>query len=480
MNKKRKNAYNILTAVLWMLVWQGAALAIDNKIFLPSPMDTVKSLGALLVQKEFYHSVCFSLGNIAKGFCLGIFVGIVLAVLASATTFLEQFFNLPMRVIKAVPVASFTILALFWVDSSELSVLISFFMVVPVIYTNVLTGIKETDKELLEMAKVFHLTAGNRVRFLYTPLILPYLVSASSVAIGLAWKSGIAAEVIGLAKASIGNHLYEAKIYLEMPTLFAWTVAIVCISILSEKLILLLLHLIEKKMLGKVEATAETEGAEEPVKINAPLINKESLGVVEDTIMEKESGTIFLKDISKAYGEKQVLDHVSFTIAPGAPVALMGSSGIGKTTLLRLLLGTERPSEGTIERVPEKMNFSVVFQENRLCENVSVEQNLKMVGTTKHKKEEIERVLRQLGLHECRKQKVAALSGGMKRRVAIGRALIYDAPVFLLDEPFQGLDEATKQNVMECVKARIIGKSFLLITHDKAEAECFGCKIIQL
>ena len=92
----------------------------------------------------------------------------------------------------------------------------------------------------------------------------------------------------------------------------------------------------------------------------------------------------------------------------------------------------------------------------------------------------LEAVKKRPGMYIGDVGKVAALSGGMKRRVAIGRALIYDAPVFLLDEPFQGLDEATKQNVMECVKARIIGKSFLLITHDKAEAECFGCKIIQL
>ena len=478
MSRKKKTAYLILTVVLWMLVWQVAAIIIDNRIFLPSPLDTLKSLGILLRMNEFYYSVCFSLGNIAKGFLLGIFGGTVLATVASRTEFLETFLSLPMRVIKAVPVASFTILALFWVDSTELSVLISFFMVLPIIYTNVLVGIKETDRKMLEMAQVFRISLGNKVRFFYAPSVLPYLFSASSVAIGLAWKSGIAAEVIGLTKASIGNYLYEAKIYLEMPTLFAWTCVIIVISILSEKIILLLLHEVESKMRGTAEDYEElqkTEGQKEASDVAGDLPEKSSSVAPHDS-----SGIITLHDVSKAYGEKQVLSHVTLSISKDQPIALMGSSGIGKTTLLRIVLGTEKPDDGWVERKPEDTPISVVFQENRLCETISVEQNLKMVCKNKKQKEEIEPILERMGLKHCKKQRVASLSGGMKRRVAIGRALVYDAPVLLLDEPFQGLDEHTKQTVLSFVKERMRGKSVLLVTHEKQEGMELECKIVQL
>ena len=211
MSRKKKWCYSIITVVLWVLLWQLAAVWIDNQIFLPSPTETGESLKRLLVSADFYQSIGFSLGNIVKGFGLGVFAGCVLAAFAAWWDFFENFVSLPIRIIKATPVASFTVLALFWMDSSELSVLISFFMVVPVIYGNVLTGIRETDGNMKEMAGVFRLRRFDQVRFLYAPSVLPYLGSAVSVAIGLAWKSGVAAEVIGIVKDSIGNHLYQAK-----------------------------------------------------------------------------------------------------------------------------------------------------------------------------------------------------------------------------------------------------------------------------
>ena len=472
MSRKRKIIYSILTVVLWILVWQVAAAWIHNQIFLPSPLKTVKSLGGLLASAEFYHSVGISLGNIARGFLLGVFVGTGLAVLASVSYFFETFLALPLRVIKATPVASFTILALFWIDSTELSVLISFFMVLPVIYTNVLTGIRGTDEQMLEMTKVFRVRIFDRVRFLYIPAVLPYLFSAVSVAIGLAWKSGIAAEVIGIAKNSIGNHLYQAKIFMEMPELFAWTFVTIVISILSEKLVLLLIRLLEKAVIGTVEETVENVKIEE-------IPETEEQGGQEPAVSFPER-KIIVSGVSKSYGEKKVLEKFSVTLSPEYPVALMGSSGIGKTTLLRLVLGLEKADEGIVMREKNAEEFAVVFQENRLFENVSVEQNLQMICKDRSQKEEISKLLGRLGLYDCRKQRVSCLSGGMKRRVAIGRALLADAPVLLLDEPFQGLDTVTRQAVMQLVKGKMQGKSVLFITHDEKESEFLDCEILRI
>ena len=483
----------MLTVVLWAALWQAAAVWIDNRIFLPSPLDVLQSLGTLLSSPAFFHSVGFSLGNIAKGFLLGVGIGTILAALASWSEFLCTFLSLPMRVIKATPVASFTILALLWIDSRRLSVLISFLMVLPIIYTNVLTGIRETDAGLLEMARVFRIRKSLRVRYLYAPAVLPYLFSACSVAIGLAWKSGIAAEVIGITKNSIGNHLYQAKIYLEIPELFAWTAVTIFISMLFEIVILRLLRMLEHVLLGQRAETegqakeekevSETEDVSEKVMEELLTADEQEGAMTEQLTTRDETDAktdIVLSDITKAYGEHIVLQNLSLTLSAGHPVALMGSSGIGKTTLLRLVLGTESPEEGSIERGKNATNFSVVFQENRLCEETSVRRNLELVCRTKKQREEIPTLLARLGLAACESKRVSNLSGGMKRRVAIGRALLADAQVFLFDEPFQGLDPATKLAVMRLVKERIQGKTVLFVTHEKSEAMFFDCQITEL
>ena len=141
-------------------------------------------------------------------------------------------------VMKSVPVASFIILCLIWIPSRNLSVFITFLMVFPAVYTNVCQGIRETDRELLEMAQVFQVSFGRKVRYIYISQAAPYFQAACRLALGLCWKAGVAAEVIGIPGGSIGEKLYHAKIYLNTPDLFAWTIVIIGISVLFEKLFL--------------------------------------------------------------------------------------------------------------------------------------------------------------------------------------------------------------------------------------------------
>ena len=462
MSRKKKIRNVIITIILWLTIWQMVAMKIDNSIFLPSPVETAQALQTLFFSKTFFLSVSITLGNIVKGFWLGVLFGSILAVIASISDFLETFISFPMRIVKASPVASFTILALFWIDSSKLSILVSFFMVLPILYTNVLTGMKEINGKLLEMMKVFQVHFYYKVWFLYIPEVLPYLFSACSVAIGLAWKSGIAAEVIGITKNSIGNHLYQAKLYLEMPQLFAWSLVIISISIASEYIVLKLVHLLEQSIYGtkhkKIQEEFHRDGNQ--IKLREDFeINKRNV-----------VNTITLKNITKSYGENVVLDNFSLVLSSNQPIAIMGKSGIGKTTLFRIILGLEKVDKGIIQKEKQLELCSVVFQENRLLEQLTVENNLKIVCKTKKQREEIKELLYYVGLKGCEKQRVSTLSGGMKRRVAIARALLFEAPVFLLDEPFQGLDSKTKQQVMQLVKQKMQGKIVLLITHEKEEA----------
>ena len=183
------------------------------------------------------------MSRIIEGFLLGTSVGCLLAALASRFAVAEVLLMPYMAAVKSVPVASFVIIALIWLSSSQLSVFITFLIVLPVIYSNILKGLQSTDRKMLEMADAFGVPVIRRLIYIRLPQIKPYLMSASSVAMGLAWKSGVAAEIIGIPDGSIGESLYFAKVYLNTPELFAWTLTIVILSVGFEKLFCLLLKL---------------------------------------------------------------------------------------------------------------------------------------------------------------------------------------------------------------------------------------------
>ena len=174
------------------------------------------------------------------GFLLAALLGILLGALAAGVSPVRQLLEPAVLTIKSIPVASFVILVLIWVPSENLSVVISFLMVFPVIYTNVLNGIESTDRKLLEMAEVFRISLPRRIRYIYASQVLPFFRAGCSVALGLCWKAGVAAEVIGIPDGSIGERLYMAKVYLNTPDLFAWTIVIVLISLVFERLFLAL------------------------------------------------------------------------------------------------------------------------------------------------------------------------------------------------------------------------------------------------
>ena len=250
---KQKQLFRRVGAVVfWLAVWQCAAMAVGQEVFLVSPLQALRTLLGLLPRKEFWQRVCFSSGRILLGFALGTVVSAVLAAAAESCPAAETLLAPVMQLVKATPVASFIILALVWVRGSSLSVLISFLMVLPVMYSAVRTGIESADSQLLEMAQVFRLPLGRRLRAVWLPAVLPAFRQGCGVALGICWKSGVAAEVIGLPDGSIGDALYRAKITLSTGELFAWTFVIILLSVGFEKLFLALLRRAEKALLGEV------------------------------------------------------------------------------------------------------------------------------------------------------------------------------------------------------------------------------------
>lgn len=241
----KKNQWGFIAIGFWLIVWTVVSRKVAMEAILPSPWAVIKTLGEIVKVKGFWMTIFLSSGRIILGFCLALFLGLIMAIFSYISYGFKALISPIIKVIKVTPVASFIILALLWIKGKNLSILISFLMVLPMTYTNVLQGLEDASKELLEMAKVFRLSMVKKIKAIYLPGIMPHLISAISVGLGFCWKAGIAAEVIGIPKNSIGLKLYEAKIHLMTKELMAWTIVIIIISIVFENIVLKVINHIE-------------------------------------------------------------------------------------------------------------------------------------------------------------------------------------------------------------------------------------------
>ena len=239
---KRSVIYKSGAVLLALALWQGISMLVNMDILLASPLKVIKRLATIWTEKGFVSTVLFSLMRITCGFLIALALGIILAVLAGRFPIVETLLWPYVVTIKSVPVASFIILCLIWFSFNQLTIFIAFLIAFPVIYSNVLQGIKSADRNMLEMAGLYNVSWGRKLLYIYVPNIKPYLISACSVAVGMAWKAGVAAEVIGVVNGSIGEKLYNAKIYFQNADLLAWTVIIILLSVVIEKLFVFILR----------------------------------------------------------------------------------------------------------------------------------------------------------------------------------------------------------------------------------------------
>lgn len=234
----QRAARPLLVVVFWIAVWQVAALTVGQELVLASPGRVLARLAELVVTVDFWATVGHSFTRISAGFLAAAVVGVLGAALAARSRVFDALMTPFIVAIRAAPVVSFIILVLMWAGSSWLALVISFLMVVPIVYANVLEGIRHRDRALLEVATVFEVSWLRRLAAMDVPAVLPFFIAACKVGVGLAWKSGVAAEVIGLAQGSIGERLYQAKLFFSSADLFAWTAVIIAVSFAFERVLL--------------------------------------------------------------------------------------------------------------------------------------------------------------------------------------------------------------------------------------------------
>ena len=259
----KKSLKTIAIIAGWLVVWQITSILMHNRILMAGPVETLAALTEMVMTESFWMSLLFSFVRIAGGFLLGSAVGIALAYLSYRKPLAGEILSPLVTVLKAVPVASFIIIALIWFGSARVSFVISFIVVFPMLYLNTVEGLSSLDRNLLEMAEVFRIPTLARLRYIELPGVYPFLFGAFRLAIGMSWKSGVAAELIGQYKLSIGNQLYMDKITLDTAGIFAWSAVIIFVSWAFEKAFLFLFEKIAGTAARAPKAAAVTGGRQE-------------------------------------------------------------------------------------------------------------------------------------------------------------------------------------------------------------------------
>ena len=230
-------AMSAVVALFWLSLWIAAAMIVNNPLILPTPLETLLRLLALAGEVEFWKFTGLSILRVFIGIVIAIPAAWLAAALCSVSKTVNALFSPAVTLMKSTPVVSFILIAIFLVDRRVIPSAITFMMVFPVLFENISEGISQASRELLEMARVFGVSWFMQVARIYIPAVKPFFLSALTTSVGLAVKAGIAAEVVAYIPDSIGKKLSDAKSYMEPADLLAWTVVIITISLLIEKVL---------------------------------------------------------------------------------------------------------------------------------------------------------------------------------------------------------------------------------------------------
>lgn len=448
MNRYIKKAVIVF---IWVCIWQVTAVIVNNPIYFASPLETLAELAGKIQTASFWQSVGGSLGRILTGFVSAFALAFVTAFVTVKYTWLGDFLSPFVTFIKSVPIAAVVVILLIWWGPKYLVLCISMMVVFPNIYANMRTGLMNADRGLLEMAKVFDIRPWDKLLWIYRPSYIPYLHSAVSVSLGICFKSGIAAEVIGLPEFAMGERLYRDKIYLNTAGVFAWIIVVLALSALTERLIVSALKLL--------------------AGVPAPCLRESR--VQNDTVTGKDAGgyTVYSDGVTKSYEGRTIID-TALKFEKGSVYYLKEPSGAGKTTLLKMIAGLIRPDSGSVDAG----KITMVFQDDRLVESANALRNLKLAGCTGDLIRELSLLLPQRTME----LPASDLSGGERRRLAVARAVLHPSDIVIMDEPFAGLDADTRNNTIEWINSRLGGRTLLFTSHEAESVSFADTKVIRL
>ena len=427
-------------AAFWLAAWMLVAALVAQPLILPGPGAVALALLRLICDAGTWAILAGSGARILGGLALAAVCGGVLAGISSRSRAFAHLVAPALSFVKATPVACVVVLLLIWLGSARVSIAAVFLMALPGVYFSLVEGLVQVNKPLEQMFRL-HGVRGWRLFCANTwREVLPFVLSCARAVIGMGWKAGVAAELIGMAVGTVGERIYQAKLLIETADLLAWTVLVVAASWACERALVWLLQ-----VSGPVawRAAVRTHGHGLRGRAGA-------------------AGDSTAAELALAVGDRApwapALDGLVLNVPAGGRACVMGASGVGKSTLLTLAAGECAPC-------------SMGFPETRLVESASALDNVLVCADARVDASSAAALLRLLvpgvDVNAC----VAELSGGQRRRVEIARALLSPGGAVILDEPFTGLDVAARDATAKVVLDLLDGRMLLLATHDVADAQ---------
>lgn len=427
-------------AAFWLAVWVLVAALVAQPLILPGPGAVALALLRLICDAGTWAILAGSGARILGGLALAAVCGGLLAGISVRSRAFARLVAPALSFVKATPVACVVVLLLIWLGSARVSIAAVFLMALPGVYFSLVEGLSQVDKPLEQMFRLH----GVRVWRLFCSHtwreVLPFVLSCARAVIGMGWKAGVAAELIGMAVGTVGERIYQAKLLIETADLLAWTVLVVAASWACERVLVWLL-----RVSGPVAWGAAVRAHGHGLRGRA-----------------RAAGDGAAAELALAVGDRApwapALDGLVLNVPAGGRICVMGASGMGKSTLLSLAAGECAPC-------------SMVFQDARLVESASALDNVLVCADARADASSATALLRLLVPGIDVHARVAELSGGQRRRVEIARALLCPGDAVILDEPFTGLDTAARDACAEVVLDLLDGRMLLLATHDAADAQ---------
>ena len=440
-------------AAFWLAVWVFAAALVAQPLILPGPGAVALALLRLVCDGGTWAILAGSGARILGGLALAAVCGGVLAGISSRSRALAHLVAPALSFVKATPVACVVVLLLIWLGSARVSIAAVFLMALPGVYFSLDEGLAQVNKPLEQMFRL-HGVRGWRLFCAHTwREVLPFVLSCARTVIGMSWKAGVAAELIGMAVGTVGERIYQAKLLIETADLLAWTVLVVAASWACERVLVWLLR-VSGPVAWRAAVRAHGHGLRGRAAVRAHGHGlRGRVGAAGDGAAA---------ELALVVGDRAswapALDGLVLNVPAGGRTCVMGASGMGKSTLLSLAAGECAPC-------------SMVFQDVRLVEDSSALDNVLVCADARVDASSAAALLRLLVPGVDVHARAAELSGGQRRRVEIARALLCPGGAVILDEPFTGLDAAARDVTTKVALDLLDGRTLLLATHDVSDAQ---------
>lgn len=457
--ERRRSYIFVVAAWLTLLVaWQILSLCIGNIYIFPTVPQLFSAILGLFSEVSFINAVLSTLIRGIAGMILALCFALMLAWPASRSEGFRIYLHPFLTLFRSVPVISFLFLFLIWFSPGHIPLVMALITMTPVLTENLIEGFMRVDTSLLEMSHMYSFSLGQKIKHVIYPAVSPFLFSGLISATGLGWKAIVMGEALAQPDTGIGVMIRESHGFVEIPRLLAWTLVAVFISYCFE---------IFLRKAGTYRF---------PVSFAMKDRQKKELKPFPEIIP--------IEGMTKRFGEKVVLSGLQMTVPGEKITCLMAPSGYGKTTLLRLLSGLEHTESGD-KSLKKKYDMAFLFQEYRLLPHLTVWENITLpqssyVSRNTARRQAFE-ILEQMSMENCMDCCLETLSGGECQRVALARMMLFPASLYLLDEPFKGLDFELKQKVMEIFREwqRRFRKTVLYVTHQDDETR-IADKIVKI